>query len=117
MRTKNFMVVVSDKQIEKLDEVVKYHGSDRAKIIRRGFYLLNDLKISKFRFVDHDYKKHSIQVRLTEEDAELVSKLEDRFDKKYTDISRFIIDLQYAAIEELKKHERQIIKEHLKNGK
>lgn len=109
MKTEKVMLRISDNQSNKLNELVKYHNSDQAKILLRGLYLIDKFNLNLREFEDVGVKNKRVSIRLTEEELNLINRLENKFNVKYTDIMRYGIEIQYEILEELKEYEKKLL--------
>lgn len=109
MKTDKVMLRTSDNQSEKLNKLVKYHNSDQAKILLRGLYLIDKFNLNLREFEDTGVKNKRVSIRLTEEESNLINKLENKFNVKYTDIMRCGIEIQYEILEDLKEYEKKLL--------
>ncbi len=109
MKTHKVMLRISDNQSEKLNKLVKYHNSDQVKILLRGLYLIEKFDLKMIEFEDLGVKNKRILVRLTEEESNLINRLENKFDIKYTNIMRCGIEFQYNILEDLKEYEKKLL--------
>lgn len=109
MKTDKVMLRMSNNQSEKLSELVKYHNSDQAKILLRGLYLIEKFNLNLREFEDTGVKDKRNLIRLTEEELNLINRLESKFNVKYTDIMRYGIEIQYEILEDLKEYEKKLL--------
>lgn len=103
------MVRISENQYSKLEKIVKYHNSDQAKILLRGLYLLDKLNLELRDYEDNGIKNKRIGIRLNEDEINLIKKLEDKFETKFTNLLRYSIELQYKTIDKLEKTEKDFL--------
>ena len=109
MKTEKVMIRISNNQSKKLNELVKYHNSDQAKILLRGLYLIDKFNLNLREFEDIEVKDKRILIRLNKEEIDLIGNLEKKFNTKYTDIMRYGIEIQYEILEELKEYEKKLL--------
>lgn len=109
MKTDKVMLRISNRQSEKLSELVRYHNSDQAKILLRGLYLIEKFNLNLREFEDIGVKDKRNLIRLTEEELNLINRLENKFNVKYTDIMRCGIEIQYEILEDLKEYEKKLL--------
>ena len=101
----NYTIRISTEELKKLDRVVEFHGSDRAKILRRGIQLIEkyDLKINNLN--DDNLKNQIIGIRLSEQENLILKKYNTNLNQVYG----FLIDIQFKSIEELEKTEKRLL--------
>lgn len=109
MKTDKVMLRISNNQSEKLNEIVEYHNSDQAKILLRGLNLIEKFNLNLKEFEDVGVKNKRVSIRLTEEELNLINRLENKFNVKYTDIMRYGIEIQYEILEDLKEYEKKLL--------
>jgi len=109
MKTEKVMLRISDNQSNKLNELVKYHNSDQAKILLRGLYLIDKFNLNLREFEDIGVKDKRVSIYLNKEEVNLIDNLEKKFNTKYTDIMRYGIEIQYEILEELKEYEKKLL--------
>lgn len=109
MKTEKVMLRISNNQSKKLNEIVEYRNSDQAKILLRGLYLIDKFNLNLREFEDIGVKDKRVSIRLTEEELNLINRLENKFNVKYTDIMRYGIEIQYEILEELKEYEKKLL--------
>lgn len=109
MKTEKVMLRISNNQSKKLNKIVEYRNSDQAKILLRGLYLIDKFNLNLREFEDVGVKNKRVSIRLTEEELNLINRLENKFNVKYTDIMRYGIEIQYEILEELKEYEKKLL--------
>ena len=81
MKVDKLMLKISDNQLKKLNLLVDYFKSDKAKVIRRGIYLISKLELDIKDFDDVGNKNNHFTLRLLEEE------LKCRVEKLYTSVN------------------------------
>lgn len=113
MRETGIVFRISDFQLKKLDEIVKYHNSTRNLILRRGLFLLDKYNLKFKNYEDNGNKVNSIKIPLNDLDREymndLIKRLEKKHNKKYSDLIRYGIYIQSLTIKDLEELEKEII--------
>lgn len=109
MKNESVMLKISDSQLKKLNELVNFFKSDKAKVIRRGIYLINDLKLSIKEFKDFGNKDNNFNLRLLKEELEILNNLAIKYNIGKQDILRYSIEIQYNILEDLKKYEEKLL--------
>lgn len=109
MKTNKVMLRISNRQSEKLSELVRYHNSDQAKILLRGLYLIEKFNLNLKEFEDVGVKDKRVSIYLNKEEVNLIDNLEKKFNTKYTDIMRYGIEIQYEILEDLKEYEEKLL--------
>lgn len=109
MKTDKVMLRISNRQSEKLNEIVEYHNSDQAKILLRGLNLIEKFNLNLKEFEDVGVKDKRVSIYLNKEEINLIDNLENKFNNKYTDIMRYGIEIQYEILEDLKEYEKNLL--------
>ena len=109
MKTESLMVKISDNQSKKLDLLVDYFKSDKAKVIRRGLYLIFNLNLDLKEFDDDNNKNNHFTLRILEDELKMLDELSIKYKIKKQDILRYGIEIQYEILEELKEYEKKLL--------
>ena len=109
MKTDKVMLKISDNQFEKLERLVDYFKSDKAKVIRRGIYLIYFFKLNIEEFEDDGNKSNHFTVRFLEEELKILDALSFKYNLKKQDILRYSIEIQYEILEDLKEYEKKLL--------
>lgn len=109
MKNESVMLKISDNQLNKLNELVDFFKSDKAKVIRRGIYLINNLKLSIKEFKDFGNKDNNFNLRLLNIELEILNDLSIKYNVRKQDILRYSIEIQYNILEDLKEYEEKLL--------
>lgn len=112
MKTDKIMLKISNNQFDKLEKLVDYFKSDKAKVIRRGIYLIYFLKLNVEKFEDDENKTNHFTVRLLEEELKILDELSIKYELNKQDILRYSIEIQYNILEDLKEYEKKLLTEN-----
>lgn len=109
MKTDKIMLKISNNQFDKLEKLVDYFKSDKAKVIRRGIYLIYFFKLNVEKFEDDENKTNHFTVRLLEEELKILDEVSIKYELNKQDILRYSIEIQYNILEDLKEYEKKLL--------
>ena len=109
MKNDKIMLKISNAQFDKLEKLVDYFKSDKAKVIRRGIYLIYFFKLDIEEFEDDGNKSNHFTVRVLEEELKMLNELSLKYNLNKQDILRYSIEIQYNILEDLKEYEKKLL--------